>query len=180
MLPFDVSFVCVCVFAGGFRLESCKIGRADACAHCGCAGFTVVPVVQRGSAVPEPVRVVSSGNDGQGSSKSNVTFACVFSFQTAPCLRQTSLPQGRGLLSQCDASSQVWRSLRRSAAPLQKHHKLGRDTEEIEVAPSPANCHTKPRKMDQQSCRVEPRTCHLDKNSKESRKTSQEMGRRRG
>ena len=59
-----------------------------------------------------------------------------------------------------------------------QHHKLGRDTEAFEMTPSPANCHTKPRKMDQKSCRVEPRTYHLGKNSKESRKTNQERGRR--
>ena len=41
------------------------------------------------------------------------------------------------------------------------HHKLCRDTEEIETARSPANCHTKPRKMDQKSLFViYRRVCH--------------------
>ena len=59
-----------------------------------------------------------------------------------------------------------------------QHHKLGLKTEEIEMATSPADRHPKSRQMDQKSSRVEPATHHLDKNSKESRKTSQEMGRR--
>ena len=42
------------------------------------------------------------------------------------------------------------------------------------MASSLANCHKTPRKMDQKSYRVEPRTYHLDKNSNESKKTNQE------
>ena len=42
---------------------------------------------------------------------------------------------------------------------------------------SPSDCHPKPRRMDQKSCRVESGTCHIDEISKKSRKTSQEMGR---
>ena len=57
-------------------------------------------------------------------------------------------------------------------ADIQHYNMGGRDTEETEMAPNPANSHTKPRKMDQKSCRVELRIL------KESRKTSQEMGRR--
>ena len=43
------------------------------------------------------------------------------------------------------------------------------------MARSLANCHTKLRKMDQNRCRVEPRTYHIERNTKKSRKTSQEM-----
>ena len=42
------------------------------------------------------------------------------------------------------------------------------------MASSLANCHKTPRKMDQKSYRVEPRTYHLDKNSNEIKKTNQE------
>ena len=38
-----------------------------------------------------------------------------------------------------------------------KHHKLGRETEEKEMPPSPAKYHTEPRMVDQKSCRVEPK-----------------------
>ena len=50
---------------------------------------------------------------------------------------------------------------------------------ELAVAPSLASWYAKQRNMDQKRWRVEPRTCHVDRNSKESRKTSKEMGRRR-
>ena len=53
-----------------------------------------------------------------------------------------------------------------------QQHTLGRETEEIGMVTSPANCHPQPRTLDQ----VEPGTYHVGKNSKKSRKTSQEMG----
>ena len=50
------------------------------------------------------------------------------------------------------------------------HHTLGRDTEETEMVPSLADCHTGPRKTDLKSCRAEPVTYHLDKHSKKPAK----------
>ena len=52
------------------------------------------------------------------------------------------------------------------------------ETQETEEARSPADGHPKSRQMDQKSSQVESGTHHLDKDLMESRKTSQEMGRR--
>ena len=55
--------------------------------------------------------------------------------------------------------------------------KQGRERRNRNGAKLP-NYHTKPRKMGQKICRVEPGTHHIDNDSQASRKTSQHMGRR--
>ena len=57
-----------------------------------------------------------------------------------------------------------------------QHHKLGRDTEETEIATSPTDRHLQPKQMDQKRSRAGFGTCHIDEISMKSRKTSQRDG----